>query len=101
MRVSRVQTRSNRRAGSRLATTSRSSSGISQSRAMRPWGPTLTALVLLLETQQGGAEGAGPPLPAWSAVFQLGGIKLGAPEIEPELFQVGGALSSPTTATNS
>ena len=58
-----------------------------------PLGPYLTALVLLLETQQGGAEGGGLHHSLrGQQFFQLGGIKLGAPEIEPELFQVGGGL---------
>ncbi len=53
----------------------------------------LTALVLLLETQQGGAErgGLGHPLRG-QQFFQLGGVELGAPQIEPELLQMGGGL---------
>ncbi len=58
-----------------------------------PLRPHLTALVLLLEAQQGGAErgGLGHPLRS-QQFFQLGGVELGAPEIEPELLQMGGGL---------
>lgn len=62
-----------------------------------PLGPRLTALVLLLETQQGGAEGGGLHHSLrGQQFFQLGGIELGAPEIEPELLRWAGAsFSSP------
>ncbi|MND62336.1 hypothetical protein D3C80_536180 [compost metagenome] len=58
-----------------------------------PLGPDLAALVLLLEAQQGGAKRSRIANSLGGEQFlQLGGIELGAPEIEPELLQVSGGL---------